>query len=138
MRRFLLILWPAALGLVLLLGPDRATGRARLRRTQLTARHNGPNVCLDWAVTDETDVAGYDLYRRAATDPAYQLVRRWPAAGRRHYRCLDAGAYRLAGGAPLAYRLITRCLGPDQSQVLLADAPGAVERSWDTIKEVFK
>ena len=133
MRRFLPVLLPAALGLALLPGPDRAVDRAHLRTT-----YDGPDARQDWSVTDETDVDSYGLYRRTAAT-GYQLVRSLPAAGLRHYRCFDPGAFRRAGGAPLTCRLVIRRLGPDQNQfTLLAGTLGPMKRSWGTIKEMFR
>ncbi|MFD1469995.1 hypothetical protein ACFQ48_17335 [Hymenobacter caeli] len=129
---------PAALGLALLPRPERAAGRARWPQAQLSATCDGAAVRLDWAVADETDVAGYGLYRRLTT-AGYVLVAYQPAVGRRRYRCFDAGAACQASGEALAYRLVTRRRGPAGNQAAaLADGPGAVARSWDTIKEVFK
>ncbi len=141
MRLFLFALSIAALGPALLNGGDRAVGHARLP-TQLTATCDGADVRLDWAVADETDVDGYDIYRQTTGGAAYQLVQRLRAAGLRRYHCLDAGVRRLAGGGPLNYQLVTRRPGPDQSQIAVvlavADTRSGVERSWSTIKEVFR
>ncbi|WP_162550057.1 hypothetical protein [Hymenobacter nivis] len=107
--------------------------------THLTATRTGPDVRLEWSVADETGVQGYDLYRHTATDLHFQLVARRPAAGRRYYRCLDAGASHLAGGEPLTYRLVTlRPGGGSDALALLADAPGPLARSWQVIKQTFR
>ena len=78
---------------------------------------------LDWSVADETGVQGYNLCRHTATNPRFQLVARRLAAGRRHYRCLDAGTSHLACGGPLACRLATFRSGGG------LEAPGAQARS---------
>ncbi len=140
MRRLLLVFVSAALLLALRPGAGRAAaGGQLLLLAQLTAAYDGADVRLDWAVTDETDVDGYDLYRRMADEADYRLVRSLPAAGLRHYRCLDPGVFHLAGGESLTYRLVIRRPGLDQSQfTVLAGAPSAVQRSWGTIKEMFQ
>lgn len=130
---------PATLAGLLLLGALPAAAAAWLLPTHLTATRTGPDVRLEWSVADETGVRGYDLYRHTAADPRFQLVAQRLAAGRRHYRCLDAGASHLAGGEPLTYRLVTlRPGGGPDAPALLADAPGALARSWQVIKQTFR
>ncbi|MGI4884191.1 MAG: hypothetical protein ACRYFR_04455 [Janthinobacterium lividum] len=124
----------------LLLGIGPAAAAVWLLPTRLTATRTGPDVRLDWLVADETGVNGYDLYRHTTANPRFQLVARRPAAGRRHYRCLDAGASQLAGGEPLTYRLVTRRpdldAGPAPAS-LLPETPGALARCWGVIRQTF-
>ncbi|OGX82257.1 hypothetical protein BEN49_14085 [Hymenobacter coccineus] len=125
---------------LLLLGALPAAAAVWLLPTRLTATRTGPDVRLEWSVADETGVRSYDLYRHTAANPRFQLVARRPAAGRRHYRCLDAGASQLAGGEPLTYRLVTRRPGGDPAApaALPVESPGALARSWEVIRQTFR
>ncbi|TPG67218.1 hypothetical protein EAH73_05675 [Hymenobacter nivis] len=126
---------------LILLGTLPAVAAAWLLPTRLTATRTGPDVRLDWSVADETGVNGYDLYRHTTAHPRFELVARRPAAGHRHYRCLDAGATHLAGGEPLTYRLVTRRPGSaagGPTAAFAAAAPGALARSWQVIKQTFR
>ena len=142
MRQILPVAYsPATLVGLLLLGALPNAAAVWLLPTRLTATRAGPDMRLDWSVADETGVQGYDLYRHTAADPRFQLVARRLAAGRRHYRCLDAGASHLADGEPLTYRLVTLRPGggPEApAPALLVDAPGALARSWEVIKQTFR
>lgn len=142
MRQILpVICSPTALVGLILLGALPDTAAVWLLPTHLTATHTGPDVRLEWSVADETGVQGYNLYRHTAADPRFQLVARRLAAGRRHYRCLDAGASHLAGGESLTYRLVTLRPGGGlevPAPASLANAPGALARSWRVIKQTFQ
>ncbi len=117
--------------------------------TMFTAVYNGTVVRVEWEVSTETDVTGFELSRKAATESSFTVVSSVTATGQRRYQYLDANVYRtiagtsgtsapLAGG-PYTYRLTVRGPGPDQSYLtVLAGTPSAVQRSWGTIKSMFR
>ena len=132
---------PATLTGLLLLGALPVATAVWLLPTHLTATRTGPDVRLEWSVADETGVQGYDLYRHTAADPRFQLVARRSAAGRHHYRYLDADASQLGDGEPLTYRLVTRRPDLDAGSSPTAfppETPGALARSWQVIKQTFR
>jgi hypothetical protein len=116
--------------------------------TVFTAAYSGTIVRIDWEVNTETDVTGFELARKGATETSYTVVNTTPATGMRHYQYLDANVYRTTGGTvpapsagngPYTYRLTVRGPGADQSYLtVLAGTPSAVQRSWGTIKSMFR
>ena len=118
--------------------------------TVFTAAYSGTLVRVDWEVNTETDVTGFELARKGATESSYTVVNTTAATGMRHYQYLDANVYRTTGGTtpapapsagngPYTYRLTVRGPGPDQSYLtVLAGTPSAVQRSWGTIKSMFR
>ncbi|WP_460609681.1 hypothetical protein [Hymenobacter terrigena] len=117
--------------------------------TVFTAAYSGTLVRVDWEVNSETDVTGFELARKGATEASYTIVNTTAATGMRHYQYLDANVYRTtgtttpappsAGNGPYTYRLTVRGPGADQSYLtVLAGTPSAVQRSWGTIKSMFR
>ena len=115
--------------------------------TVFTAAYSGTVVRVDWEVNTETDVTGFELARKGATETSYTAVTTTAATGMRHYQDLDANVYRTTGGTtapaagngPYTYRLTVRGPGGDQSYLtVLAGTPSAVQRSWGTIKSMFR
>jgi hypothetical protein len=120
--------------------------------TLYTAVYDGPNVRVEWEVSSETDVTGFDLYRKAAAETTFSLVSSVVPTGQRRYQYLDTNVYRLmagslpssgagnmATGGPFTYRLTVRTPGADQTYTtVLAGTPSAVQRSWGTIKSMFR
>ena len=133
------------LGLVLL----GSTAALAVTLTLFTAAYDGANVRIDWEVSTETDVTGFELARKSATDVSFNIVANVTPTGQRRYQFLDTNVYRgISGGStpasgatagPYSYRLTVRGPGPDQSYTtILAGTPSAVQRSWGTIKSMFR
>jgi len=116
--------------------------------TLFTASYDGANVRVEWEVSSESDVSGFDLYRKAASETAFTLVSNVVPTGQRRYQYLDANVYRQVAGAnptnpmatgPFTYRLTVHGTSGDQSYTaVLAGTPSAVQRSWGTIKSMFR
>ena len=138
-RRLPRWLGPAAL---LLLGTTVALAATL---TLFTAVYEGANVRVDWEVNTETDVTGFELARKGATETSFTTMTTVVPTGQRRYQYLDTNVYRMAGGSaaagggPYTYRLTIRGPGGDQSFLtVLAGTPSAVQRSWGTIKSMFR
>ena len=96
---------------------------------------------VEWEVSNEVDVTGFELARKSATDASYTLVSTTAATGQRRYLYTDTNVYRGTGtlGGPYTYRLTVRSPAGDQSYLtVLAGTPSAVQRSWGTIKSMFR
>ncbi|GAB3739851.1 hypothetical protein GCM10027594_19950 [Hymenobacter agri] len=130
------------LALLLVLGSVAAAYAATL--TLFTAAYSGTVVKVDWEVSNEVDVTGFELARKSASDASYTAVSTTAATGQRRYSYLDANVYRGTSttgtlGGPYTYRLTVRSSTGDQSYLtVLAGTPSAVQRSWGTIKSMFR
>ncbi|MCI1189933.1 hypothetical protein MON38_21120 [Hymenobacter sp. DH14] len=130
------------LALLLVLGSVAAVYAATL--TLFTAAYSGAVVKVEWEVSNEVDVTGFELARKSATDASYSMVSTTAATGQRRYLYLDANVYRGTAttttlGGPYTYRLTVRSPAGDQSYLtVLAGTPSAVQRSWGTIKSMFR
>lgn len=98
-------------------------------------------VRLEWEMSPESEMTGFNLARKSAADPTYTLLSSSGPTGQRRYRYLDHHGYRrLAGPGPFTYRLTVHG-GSGKSQTYtaaLARTPSAVQRSWSTIKSMFR
>jgi hypothetical protein len=136
--------------LVLLLLCSVAAYAASL--TLFIASYNGTSVRVDWEVSTETDVTGFELARKSATETSFTQVATVAANGQRRYQFMDANVYRTVpgsgsatpqatttAGGPYTYRLTVRGAQGDQSYLtVLVGTPSAVQRSWGTIKSMFR
>lgn len=126
--------------LALLLGASGAAVAATL--LSFGATYDGASVRVEWEVNAETDVMGFDLARKAGTETSFSPVTSVVPNGQRRYQFVDTNVYRTASGAlsgPFTYRLTVRCAGGDQTYTAtLAGTPSAVQRSWGTIKSMFR
>jgi hypothetical protein len=116
--------------------------------TLFTAAYDGSSVRVEWEVSSESDVSGFDLYRKAASETSFTLVSNVVPTGQRRYQYVDTNVYRQVAGAnpanpmatgPFTYRLTVHSTSGDQSYTaVLAGTPSAVQRSWGTIKSMFR
>ncbi|WP_345238052.1 hypothetical protein [Hymenobacter saemangeumensis] len=117
--------------------------------TLFTASYDGSNVRIEWEVSSETDVSSFDLYRKAASESSFSLVSNTMPTGQRRYQFLDTNVYRVTGAGtvanpsasgPFTYRLTVRSTGGGEQSytTILAGTPSAVQRSWGTIKSMFR
>ena len=105
-----------------------------------TVTLDGSNARVEWEVSTEADVTSFDLSRKGATDPAYSTLSSILPTGQRRYLFTDRNVYGGASGGPFTYRLsVHGAPGPAQSYTAtLAQTPSAVQRSWGTIKSMFR
>ena len=109
--------------------------------TAFTVTLDDGNVRVEWEINTEADVTGFDIYRKGASDPTYTLLGNVAPTGQRRYLYTDRNVYRgTAAGGPFTYRLTVRSgAGNEQSYLAsLSQTPSAVQRSWGTIKSMFR
>ncbi len=117
--------------------------------TLFTVAYDGAAVRVEWEVNTETDVSSFELARKAASETSFTLLSSVTANGQRRYLYTDTNVYRMPAGSstpapvnaggPFTYRLTIRGPGGDQSYLtVLAGTPSAVQRSWGTIKSMFR
>ena len=116
--------------------------------TLFTATYEGSNVRIEWEVNTEADVTGFELARKAASESSFTAVTNVVPTGQRRYQFTDVNVYRNQTGSganattasgPFTYRLTLRGPSGDQSFLtVLAGTPSGVQRSWGTIKSMFR
>ena len=113
--------------------------------TVFQATLEGNSVRVEWEVLNETGLTEFELYRKGSTDPGFTRLTTISPSGQRRYQFTDANLYRgtasTAGtnGGPYSYRLLIRTSAGEQSYTTtLSQTPSAVQRSWGSIKSMFR
>ena len=149
-RRLISRAGPAAL--LLVLWSTVAAVAASL--SLFVAAYDSSRIRIDWEVNSETDVTGFDLARKGSNETTYTAVGSVTPNGQRRYTYYDANVFRTGptGGAavtggtapaqlsgPFTYRLTIHSPTGDQSFLtVLAGTPSSVQRSWGSIKSMFR
>jgi len=125
--------------LLILFGASLALGATI---TLFQATFDGTNVRLEWEATNEAGVESYEIWRKANNEPSFARLTSVPPTAQRRYQFLDTNVYRGAAGSgsgPFTYRLTVRTATGDQNYTtVLNSTPSAVQRSWGSIKSMFR
>jgi hypothetical protein len=108
--------------------------------TLFQAVFDGSAVRVTWDVTNESGVLGYDLYRKTTNEPSFERLTTIPPTNQGRYQYQDTDVFRgEQAGGPFTYRLTVRTTTGDQSYTsTLSQTPSAVQRSWGSIKSMFR
>jgi len=101
----------------------------------------GTEVQLQWEVSSEQGLQRFDLYRKLDSEPSYSKITTITANGSRTYGFEDDNVFRTQ---QFAFQNISYKLGmvsvngetPYYTSVMLN--PSAVQRSWGSIKSMFR
>jgi hypothetical protein len=106
--------------------------------TLFQASYDNSNAQVVWEVANEAGVQNYELYRKANNEPTFTKLATVSPSGQEHYHYLDSDVYHEVGG-PFTYRLMVRTIATDQSYTsTLGQTPSAMQRSWGSIKSMFR
>ncbi|MBC6696895.1 hypothetical protein [Hymenobacter sp. BT190] len=108
--------------------------------TLFQAAFENDNVRVTWEVASESGVQSYELYRKTNSDPGFNRLTTLAPTSQGRYQYLDTDVYRgTQGGGPFIYRLTVRTTTGDQYYTsTLGQTPSAVQRSWGSIKSMFR
>lgn len=128
------------LGLGILLGSAGLVLASTLSR--FAASYRGAAMRVEWAVSTETDLTGFNLSRKLPNEPDFTLLGTVAPTGQLHYTYTDTCLTQRRASLlaePVVYRLTLRGPGPDHAYTTVVDgAAGPVQRSWGTIKAMFR
>jgi hypothetical protein len=103
------------------------------------ATYDDTNVRIEWEVNSEGGVQEYALYRKANNEPSFTKLASLEPNRQRAYHFIDQNSYHGLNGGPFTYHLVVLTSSGQQSfYTVLNQMPSAVERSWGTIKSMFK
>lgn len=107
---------------------------------QFTASYQGVDVRLDWSVGQEQGIEAFELFRRKNEAEDFRRIATIPAAGRLSYSFLDDDLYKNQGGHQVQYRLTVRRNDGTVQHFFthIQHNPTTVQRSWGSIKAMFK
>lgn len=105
-----------------------------------TGAFEGIDARLSWE-TSETGLQGFELSRRSGNDPTYQSLVTLQPNGTGRYAFLDQNLYKNndVSLGTFTYKLTARTTSGDFNySVTLSQTPSAVQRSWGSIKSMFR
>jgi hypothetical protein len=104
------------------------------------AGFEGTDVKVEWEVANEHTVTGFDVYRKLNSETAFRRINEVQVSGSRRYAFLDADLRNQPNRTgTLTYKLTVETTTGDQSfTTAFVNNPSSVERSWGSIKSMFR
>ena len=104
------------------------------------AVYQGADIRLEWKVTDESEVSVYEIFRKKDTDANYTKLTDVAQSGSGSYTWVDDNLYKTGDGIEnISYRLAANTsAGPKYFYATIQHSPTAVQRSWGSIKSMFR
>ncbi|TGD81219.1 hypothetical protein [Hymenobacter wooponensis] len=107
--------------------------------TSFQATYDDTSVVVEWEVNSEGGVQEYTLFRKANNEPSFSKLVSLEPSNQRSYQYIDQNSYGGLSGGPFTYRLQVRtAAGPQSFHTVLNQTPSAFQRSWGTIKSMFR
>jgi len=104
------------------------------------AVYQGADIRLEWKVAEESEVTVYEISRKKETDAGYTKLTDVAQTSVGSYLWVDDNLYKDGEGLEnISYRLaaITGS-GPKYFYANIQHSPTAVQRSWGSIKSMFR
>lgn len=125
-----------ALLLVLLPGVAFSAGEVEF----FTATYTGSTIRLDWKLSQKAQ-STFEVYRKRSEESSYSKLGDVDYNGSDSYTYVDDNLYRTQGVAQVAfsYKLVVHQAGQTQNYLVSVEhGPTAVQRSWGSIKMMFR
>ena len=109
--------------------------------TSFTGAFEGIDARLNWELTSETGVQRFELWRHSAADPTLQKIATVAPTGALRYSLLDQNLYKTNDAILGAFTYKLTCVttsGDYNYGYTLSQTPSAVQRSWGSIKSMFR
>ncbi len=112
--------------------------------SSFSATLTGSDVRLEWRLEQEDQVQGFEVYRKKPDEATFTKVAVLNASGLNNYSWVDDGLYKSlpaqqGSNNAVNYRLVVKTTTGSLSYFAsLNQAPTAVQRSWGSIKAMFK
>ena len=108
--------------------------------TYFQATSTGSAVKLDWELSNENGINSFELSRKTGTEPVFKKVTTIAPNGSRRYTYLDTEVTPdFSSNGAITYKLTLNTSGTDVSHyTTLSQSPSSVQRSWGSIKSMFR
>lgn len=112
----------------------------QLQMQSFTASYQGADIRLEWKVSEETGVTAYEISRKKDSDPNYYRLTEVAASSAVSYTWLDDNLYKDGDASEnINYRLTAvSSSGQKSFYTNIQHSPTAVQRSWGSIKSMFR
>lgn len=104
------------------------------------ATYQGADIRLEWKISDESGVSGYEISRKKDSDASYGRLSETTASNQGTYVWVDDNLYKNGDAMEnISYRLTANTsAGPKYFYTNIQHSPTAVQRSWGSIKSMFR
>lgn len=112
----------------------------QLQLTSFQAVYQGADIRLEWKVSNESEVTNYEIFRKKDTDASYARLAEVSQSSLGTYTWVDDNLYKDGEGIEnISYRLAANTSnGPRYFYTNIQHSPTAVQRSWGSIKSMFR
>ena len=105
------------------------------------ASYQGSNVRLEWRMNQNAAQAIFEVWRKKASEDTYYKLGEVTGNGSESYTYIDDNLYKNSDThqAALSYKLVVRTAQGSETYVAgIERNPTAVQRSWGSIKVMFR
>ena len=109
--------------------------------TSFAGTFEGIDARLGWELSSETGVQRFELWRHSAADPTMQKIATVQPTGTLRYSLLDQNLYKTNDAMLGSFTYKLTCVttsGDYNYSYTLSQTPSAVQRSWGSIKSMFR
>ena len=104
-----------------------------------TANYQGTDVKLEWRLADEQGVESFELARKRPEETVFTRITSVSANGSANYSFVDDQLYKTNQANTISYRLTMKSgAGVTMYYTSISHNPTAVQRTWGSIKSMFK
>ena len=116
------------------------TASFQLQMQSFIATYQGADIRLEWKVTDENGVSNFEISRKKDGDGNYNRLTEVPPTSQGTYFWVDDNLYKDGDAMEnISYRLTAQTAsGPKYFYTNIQHSPTAVQRSWGSIKSMFR
>ncbi|HRH34283.1 MAG TPA: hypothetical protein PKY12_04460 [Catalimonadaceae bacterium] len=112
----------------------------QVQLSSFLAVYQGADIRLDWKVSNESEVLNYEIFRKKDSDASYSRLAEVAQTNQGTYTWVDDHLYKDGEGLEnISYRLAANTsAGPRYFYTNIQHSPTAVQRSWGSIKSMFR
>lgn len=130
-KKFFLLILPAIF---------MAVSAFQVQVASFQAVYQGADIRLEWKVSEEGEVQMYEVSRKKESEASYSRLTEVAQTGLGTYVWVDDNLYKDGDGIEnISYRLAAMTpSGPRYFYAQIQHSPTAVQRSWGSIKSMFR
>ena len=104
------------------------------------AGFEGTDVKIEWELASETSVTGFEVSRKLPNETIFRRINGLANNGNRYYKFIDTDLRNTPNRVgTITYKLqVSSSTGDAAFTTTFANNPSSVERSWGSIKSMFR
>jgi hypothetical protein len=104
------------------------------------AAFEGTDVKIEWELANENTITGFEVYRKLNNETTFRHINGLSVCGTKHYAFIDTDLRNVPNRAgTITYKLTVETSNGDSNfTTAFVNNPSSVERSWGSIKSMFR